>query len=228
MKKTILCIIFLVSALHAGAADLQTSSGVVFKNVTIISADPDRMLIVHDGGGCQVEFKDLKPDSLTVEQRSKVEEELRYYTQRSKRLEKIRLETEEFEAEQLQKGLVEFEGGWVTPLERENILIAREERKVELERKRIQLAKEKAELEKLKLQERETRSATVMTYGYYTPVRTDCFYTLPRGHRKPGSKPGNNHGNNSEGRKNNVIRSGNNSCIVVDGVAFYNRGPFNR
>lgn len=219
MKTTILSIIFLVSALRAGAADLQTVKGIVFHNVIIISADPDRMLIVHDGGGSQVAFKDLKPDSLTPKQRNKVEEELRYYSQRRKRLEKIRLEAEVFEAEQRQKGKVEFEGGWVTPLEREEILIAREERKFEQERRRVQLAKEKSELEKQQLQTEKARyllegesrgGTTYISYGYTSRSRRDCHYPVPY-----------NFGRECSG-------SGNSTYITRDGAATYNRGPFNR
>lgn len=219
MKYFIYSMIGLMAVLHAGAAELETVAGTVFHNVTIISADPERMLIVHDGGGCQVDFKDLKTDSLTPEQRTKVEKELRYYTQRAKRQELIRLETEEFEAEQRQKGLVEFEGGWVTPLEREEILISREERKVELERKRVQLAKEKAELEKQQLQTEKARyllegesrrGTTYITYGYTSSFRRDCGYPVlyapHRGNAWPKSS----------------------TYITQDGAAAYNRGPFNR
>lgn len=219
MKMIIFSAVFLISLLRAGAADLQTVKGVVFHNVTIISADPDRMLIVHDGGGCQVAYKDLKPDSLTPDQREKVEEELNDYTQRSKRLEKIRMETEVFEAEQRQKGLLKFEGGWVSLQELEEIVIAREERKIDLERKRVQLAKEKAELEQQRLQTEKARyllegesrrGTTYITYGYTSRSSRNCFYPTPYRYGWHGSKPRNS------------------TYITTDGAAAYNRGPFNR
>jgi hypothetical protein len=232
-----LTVLFAIACVVVQADNLQTLSGQVYKNVTIISADPDRMLIVHDGGGCQVNFKDLKPDSLTSAQRTKVEEELEYFVQREKRLEKMRLETEEFEEAQRQNGLVAFEGGWVTPVQREEILQNREQNKLELERQRVALAKERAELEKEQLQtekaryllEGETRNTTVITYGYYTPYRTDCIYTVPHGYRNSGNKPRNNHWNNSSDYYDNVIlQPKDNPYIRVDGASFYNRGPMNR
>ena len=210
-------IISILCCLSVSAENLTAKDGTVYHNVTIISADPDRMLIVHDGGGCQVNFKDLKPDSLTVEQRNKVEGELRYYVLRTKRLEMIRLEKEVFEAEQRQKGLVEFEGGWVTPLEREGILIGRAARKVELERKRVQLAKEKAELEKQQLQTEKARyllegesrrGSTYITFGYTSRFRRNCYYPVPYRHDCSWSR--------------------NSSYIRCDDAAAYNRGPFYR
>lgn len=217
--KVLLFILSALCGLSVAAENLTAKDGTVYHHVTIISADPDRMLIVHDGGGCQVDFKDLKPDSLTAEQRDKVESELRYYTLRSKRLDKIRLDTEVFKAEQRLKGLVEFEGGWVTPLEREEILIAREERKVELERKRVQLAKEKAELEKQQLQTEKARyllegesrrGTTYITYGYTSSFRRDYFYPVPYHFGRDCS------------------RSGNSAHSTRDGAAANNRGFLNR
>jgi hypothetical protein len=201
------------------ADNLQLANGTVFKNVTIISADPDRMLIVHDGGGCQVDFKALIPDSLTTEQRMKVEEELSYYVLRTKRLEIIRLEAEEFAAAQRQKGLIEFEDGWVTPVQREEILQNREQSKLELERQRVVLAKERAALEKEQLQTEKARAllegesqrgTTYFTYGYTSSFNRDCFYPMPYRH----------------GRANAWTK--NSPYITTEGANLYNRGPLNR
>ncbi|MDF7806722.1 hypothetical protein P4E94_04675 [Pontiellaceae bacterium B12219] len=220
MKKY-MCVFFILliggSVVHAD--NLQLSNGTVFKNVTIISADPDRMLIVHDGGGCQVDFKDLKPDSLTAGQRVKVEDELRYYALRTRRMELIRLQTEEFEAEQRRKGLLQFEDGWVTPAQRENILQKREERKLELERQRVALAKERAALEKEQLQtekarallEGETqRGTTYFTYGYTSRLDDNCFYPVPYRYARGGAWT----------KKS--------PYISTKGADAYNRGPMNR
>ena len=155
------------------------------------------MLIVHDGGGCQVEFKDLA-EALSVEQRRMVEEELRYYVERTEWLEKVKAEREAFEMAQREKGRVEFEGAWVTPLEREKIVLNRAEQKLELERKRLQLVQEKAAFEKEQLQKTETvryllegesRRATTFTYGYYTPYNGDCIYPVPYRYKNGCTKP---------------------------------------
>ncbi len=81
--KALLSILSALCCLTVAAENITAKDGTNYRNVTIISADPDRMLIVHDGGGCQVSYKDLLPDSLSADQRKTVEEELRYYVQRS-------------------------------------------------------------------------------------------------------------------------------------------------
>lgn len=227
----------MLCCLTVAADNLTAKDGTVYRNVTIVSADPDRMLVVHDGGGCQVYFKDLADHSLTADQRKTVEEELRYYVKRTQRLEKIRAEQEAFELVQREKGRIEFEGGWVTPFEREEILLNREERKLELERKRIQLAKEKAQLEQELLQtekaryllEGESRRTTTFTYGVYSSYRGDCIYPVPYRHKKHWAQPKTRHSTIRSGCNNGIIyTSQNNPYICTDGASSYNRGPFNR
>ncbi|MDF7824275.1 hypothetical protein P4B35_09655 [Pontiellaceae bacterium B12227] len=231
MKKMLIALLAICSW-SAWAENLTAKDGTLYRNVTIVSANPERMLIVHDGGGCQVEFKDLAV-ALTVEQRQTVEEQLRYYVERTERLEKARAERVAFETAQRSQGKVEFEGGWVTPLEREEILLNREERKLELERKRMQLAKDKAALEKEQLQteqaryllEGETRGSTSsFSYGYYRPYRKNCIPSLPCRHNYHCAR---HSGYRSAGTS--IIYGGqSNPYITFENAASYNRGPFNR
>lgn len=221
-----------VSCLSAWAEDLTAKDGTVYRNVTIVSANPERMLIVHNGGGCQVEFKDLA-EALSVGQRRTVEEELRYYVERTERLERGRIEREAFETAQREKGLVEFEGGWVTPMQREEIVLNRAERKLELERKRVQLAKEMVELEKEQLQteqarylmEGETRgSSSTFTYGYYRPYRNDCIPSLPCRHNYHCAR----HSSYRSSGTSIIYGEQHNPYITFENAASYNRGPFKR
>ncbi|RKX46125.1 MAG: hypothetical protein DRP64_03685 [Verrucomicrobia bacterium] len=72
------------------------------------------MLIVHDGGGCQVGYADLAPDSLSAQQRNTIEEKLTEYVDRKARREQLQLEQKAFEQAQRGKGLVLFEGNWMS------------------------------------------------------------------------------------------------------------------
>lgn len=187
MKKLIY-ILTLALGINAVADNLTVNDGTVYRNVAIISANPEQMLIVHDGGGCQVKFKDLVPDSLTVDQRQKVEEELKYYTERQARIDKAAAERKAFVEAQIAKGLTEFEGAWMTPLEKEELLLKREERRVEIERKRLQLAKERAALEKEQLEtdraryllegDQNRRSSTI-SVGYFSSFHRTRGYWHP-------------------------------------------------
>ncbi len=186
--KKVLYILALTLGFSSIADDLTVKDGAVYRNVTIISVNPDQMLIVHDGGGCQVKFKDLIPHSLTAEQRQKVEEELQYYTKRQARIEKAAAERKAFADTQRAKGLIEFEGTWMTPLEKEELLMNREERKLDLERQRLQLAKEQAALEKERLEtararyllegDKSRRSSTI-TVGYFSSFHRTRGYWHP-------------------------------------------------
>lgn len=231
MKK-LLAILVSFSCLAAWADDLKTKDGTVYKNVTIVSAKPEHMLIVHDGGGIQVYFKDLVPDSLTAEQRKIVEREIKIYAERADRLEKARIEREAFELAQREKGLIEYEGIWMTPLEKEELLLKREERRLELEKQRLLLAQEKAALEREKLETERARyllegesnrGRTTITYGYSSSYRGDCYYVRPHYPNKRPHKPIN------PPKCDNIIRQGQtNPYICTDNAAFYNRSPFNR
>ncbi|MDH3981770.1 MAG: hypothetical protein OES84_02590 [Kiritimatiellaceae bacterium] len=199
MKRLIWAVI-LFSGASVLAGQLRQKDGVVYKNVTIISADPVRMLIVHDGGGCQVNYLDLVPDSLTVEQRKAVEAGIREHVARSERLERFRIKQEAFELEQREKGLVSFEDNWMTPLQREEILANRESQRLERERLSLELATKKAELEKQKLlaekaqreiEEQYHRTRYITTYSYY-PSRSDCISPVPyrNGHYSASGRRG--------------------------------------
>jgi hypothetical protein len=236
--KSILIAFIAIGCFTTWADNLTTKGGKVYQNVTIVSANPERMLVVHDGGGCQVDFKNLADHSLTAEQRKTVEEELRYYVKRTERLERVRAEREAFEMAQREKGRVEFEGGWVTPMEREEILLNRAERKVELERKRVLLAKERAELEKELLQTERARNllegesrrgTTYVSYGYYRPYRRDCVYPDPYRYEPDCSWRKNDRSMLNVGFNNSLLnKSQSSACFSFDNVSTYNRGPFNR
>ena len=160
--KAYLVFLLLLTCRISVADVLSTKDGVVYKNVVIVSAQPERMLIVHDGGGCQVDFKDLVPDSLTTDQRKQVETFIRDYAERNARKEKLRMEREAFELTQREKGLDSFEGIWLTPVDRETILLKREKERLERERMELELAKEKVRLEKELL---ETEKAKYLLDG---------------------------------------------------------------
>ncbi len=230
MKK-LLILMTSVLSFSAAAGNLTAQDGTVYRNVTIVSANPEEMLIVHDGGGCQVRYEDLMPDSLTAPQRRKVEEELEYYAQRQQRLEKARAERERFEAAQREKGLIEYEGAWMTPLEKEELLLLREERRLAMEQQRLQLARERAQLEKEQLEterardllEGERRGSTSFYYGTYSSVSRGCSgpYRSNRRDSKPRTP------RSSAGPR--VFTSDEaNPYISTENASLYNRGPFNR
>ncbi|VGO18472.1 hypothetical protein [Pontiella sulfatireligans] len=169
--KTLMIIALLCIGSFAFAEDLRLRTGEVYKNVIIISADPERMLIVHDGGGCQVTYAALASDSLTEQQRKSVEEGLRTYAQRKVRLEKLQMEKDAFELAQLGQGLILFEGNWMKPADRQELLANRDAQELALERLRIDLEKQKVELQKEQLlaeQERRKLEGSPRTYLFYS------------------------------------------------------------
>ncbi|MDZ8119454.1 hypothetical protein [Pontiella agarivorans] len=206
----------------AGAGQLQLQDGTVFRNVAIISARPDHMLIVHDGGGSQIYFKDLTADSLSAAQWEKVKTELQRYEAQQARL----AEAEARRSAQREKGLIQFEGTWMSPQEKEELLHRRAEQRLQLEKQRIQLARERAALEREKIDTararyllgEESHRRTTISYGYSTSCRGDFFY------RSMKSAPV-----KSPHRRNRIIRTEkNNPYICTDTAAFYNRTPLNR
>ncbi len=153
-----ICVILgLCSCLTVQAADWTVKNGTVFRNVSVISADPDSVLIVHDDGGCQVKYSDLMPGSLTESQRAQIEQDLKVYAERQAAIARAEAERKAFETAQRSKGLVEFEGAWMKPLEKEELLLKREERWLAIERGRLQLAREKAALQKEQLANERAR-----------------------------------------------------------------------
>lgn len=230
MKKLLILVTAAVG-LSASAENLTAGDGTVYRNVVIVSADPEEMLIVHDGGGCQVRYDDLVPGSLSEPQRRKVEKELMYYAERQARLEKARAERELFEAAQREKGLIEFEGAWMTPLDKEALLLKREERRLEIEKQRLQLARERAQLEKEKyeteraryLLEGENRDSSYFYYGTYSSVTRGGSgpYRNSRCPSKPRSRQ-------SSSAPRIFTSEEQNPYISTEGAALYNRGPFNR
>lgn len=150
--KEILVVAALAVVSHACADNLYTREGSVYRNVKLVSADPERMLIVHDGGGCQVRHADLKPDSLSPGLRQQIERLLVEHAEHVERREELRLAKAEFEQRQREKGLIEFEGAWMAPTEREQILLMREKQRLERERAAVELARQKEELRKKKLE----------------------------------------------------------------------------
>lgn len=144
--KIIVIVALLIGSRAVFAEDLSLQDGVVYRNVTIISADPESILIAHDGGGCQVKYADLVPDSLSTLQKKAIADGLKEYAGRKIKLETLELEREDFAAAQREKGLILFEGDWMKPADRQEILASRELDKLEQERARIELEKQKAEL----------------------------------------------------------------------------------
>lgn len=146
--KTLIFSVILFAGMLVGAENLSLSDGSQYRNVTIISADPVRMLIVHDGGGCQVEYTDLAPDALSEQQRKRVAIKLAEHVERTARIEQLKLEQKAFEQAQREKGLILFEDSWMKPADRQDILASRELDRLEQERLRVELEKQKLELRK--------------------------------------------------------------------------------
>ncbi len=156
------------------AESLVAKDGTIFKNVAIVSADPVRMLIVHDGGGSQIDYADLVPDGLSPQQRNVVAEKLTEHTERKARHEQLKLEQEAFELAQQKKGLILFERNWMKPVEREDILARRELQKFERERMSLELETQKVELRKqqaLAEQNKQLLEPPRQTYYYYSYPR---------------------------------------------------------
>jgi hypothetical protein len=224
MKK-LLIIALLCWHQMASAENLVRRDGTVYRNVTIISANPERMLIVHDGGGCQVEYVDLA-GVLSAGQRKSVEEGLKVYAARKVRLEQLRkeaeikrLEEEAFARKQQERGLVLFEGAWMKPVDRQELLAARELARLERERISVELEKQKAELQKaqyLAEQERQRlneyrRSSSISFYYSYPSSRSgkncrtpayygNSFYRSNNNYNRSSCYPGQSGGSISMGR----------------------------
>jgi len=157
MKAKLLIFLFTLAGLSALADDLSLKDGTVLHNVIVVSADAERMLIVHDGGGCQVYYKDLARDSLTEAQRNEIAVLMKEHVERTARIEQLRLEKEIFEKEQREKGLILFEGNWVSPAQQEEILANRKNILLEQERLKIELAKKEEELLQQQLETERAR-----------------------------------------------------------------------
>ncbi len=236
MKKLILMALLCGSQISI-ADTLVTLDGTVYENVTIVSADPERMLIVHDGGGCQVEYADLA-EALSVKQRKVVEEELKNYADRQVRMERLRQEAEAkrlaqeaFVRAQREKGLVLFEGDWMKPADRQELLAARELDRIKRERLQVELEKQKAELRKAQLlaeQERQRLEASrtsrrVSTYYYSYPgtrVSARCCGTASCRHK--GGRTYSSHRYPSG--FNVSLSTGGGSISYRSGSASYKRG----
>jgi len=210
MKKMCAGVVILTGIWSAFGDNILMRDGTVFTNTVIIAADPVQMLIAHDNGGCQVAYKDLKPGTLTKGQKQAIEKGLKAYVERRERLEDARLKAEAkrkeektFEREQLAKGLVCFEGVWMKPAERQEVLAKRELARLKKKRAQAELEKEKANLrnqqklleqEKQKLQEYCNRlnhytysyrnSCTPSIYLYSYPGCCGNYYSYH--HCKPG------------------------------------------
>lgn len=177
--KHVLMIMLLCSIQNLFASQLVANDGTVFQNVIIISADPVRMLIVHDGGGCQVEYSDLAPNTLSSQQRETVAVKIAEYVERQAKYEQLKLEQKTFEQAQRGKGLILFEDNWMKPAEREDMLARRELKKLERERLLLELELQKAELrqERALAEQNERlleppRQTSSYYYGYYRPCRS--------------------------------------------------------
>ncbi|MCF7848771.1 MAG: hypothetical protein K9M45_07980 [Kiritimatiellales bacterium] len=188
--------------------DIAKRDGTVYRNVTIISADPMRMLIAHAGGGCQVEYKDLASGALSEQQQKEIAEGLRAYAERQGRLEqtqlaaeKLRLEQEAYEREQLAQGMIHFEGMWMKPADRQEIMASRELDRLKQERLSVELEQQKAELQKAQIlaeQERkrleEYDRSRRYSYSYsYPSTRTVYVHGYPNHYKTPSHRYSGSH-----------------------------------
>ncbi|MEE9367753.1 MAG: hypothetical protein V3V05_02700 [Pontiella sp.] len=148
-NRLIVTILWITNVVFAG--NIATKNGAIFQNVTIVSANPERMLIVHDAGACQVEYTELAAGELSPEQRKTIESKLTEHIERKARIEKLQLEKEAFEQAQRKKGLIQFEDSWMKPQERDEMLARREILKLEKERLRLELETQKEQLRKEQL-----------------------------------------------------------------------------
>ena len=193
--RNLLILTILCAAQGLFAESVMTLDSTVYRNVTIVSANLERMLIVHDAGACQVEYTELASGTLSPEQRKTIESKLTEYIERTARIEKFQLEKEEFELAQREKGLIQFEDSWMKPLERDEMLAGRELLKLEKERLYLELEMKKAELRKEqvlaeqgdRLLEPPSRSYIIYSSGlsrgrwnnkgYCTPLVPDSTYS---------------------------------------------------
>jgi hypothetical protein len=128
-----------------------------------------------------VKYADLA-GGLSAQQRKAIEEGLKVYAERQVRREQLlqeaeatRLAQEAFAQAQRDKGLVLFEGDWMKPADRQEVLASRELDKLEQQRLFVELEKQKTELRKaqwLAEQERqrfeEQRESRSVIYSYYS------------------------------------------------------------
>lgn len=177
-----LMFILLFSAGFVFADDLLTKEGTVYENVTIISADPVRMLIVHDGGGYQLKYTDLAEGTLSSNQKSAIADGLKEYAQREIRIEDARAaaeiaraDHEAFEQAQRERGLIQFEDAWMTPQDRQDILAGRELDRLKQERLAVELEKEKADLRRSQLLA-EQEQAHLITYEQPRTIVYSSYY----------------------------------------------------
>jgi hypothetical protein len=131
----------------AVADDLPLKDGSVLRNVSIISAEPARMLIVHDGGGEYVAYSNLATNALTAAARAEVERLVRIHVERQARLEEARAIKDAEDRSMRQGGFVMFEGYWMQPADIEVILQTRRTAALEREKIRLEIAKNQAELD---------------------------------------------------------------------------------
>jgi hypothetical protein len=179
MKMTLVFLLFAVLNVTA-AESLRLQDGTVYKNVIIIGANPEKMLVAHDGGGCQVNYEALAPDSLTQTQRESIEQGLRVYADREFRREALkqeqaalRLTEAEFAEAQRTKGLILFEDQWMKPADRQEVMALRALDRLELERQKLEIAKEEAVLQKeLLLAERERQALEAQSRNETTYIYT--------------------------------------------------------
>lgn len=190
MKRLVL-VFLLFGICSSHAENLKTRDGTVYENVTIIAADPEKMLIVHSGGGCQVEFENLSTGALSAAQQKAVEEGLRVYAERAAAQQLALVEKkaqQAFEKEQLAKGLIRFEGVWMKPGERQEIMAGRELDRLKVEKLRLELEQKRLELEKER-QLAEQRDDKLEEYNRYRRVVYSYGWAPSYSYRKCRPKP---------------------------------------
>lgn len=211
------------------AEDLRTKEGTVYKDVTILSANPARLMIVHAGGGCQVEYANLDSDTLSETQWEAIEEGLKVSSARTLRMEQLqrtaeelRVKQENFKEEQLDKGLILFEGHWMKPADRQELMANRALQRMEQERLSIQLEKEKAELRRAQYLAEQEKQRLV---EYQKSRRSFSYYSYPTTRTIIGCSTPKLYNNSSHHHNNAYSRSSYRYCTQVGGISVsYRRG----
>ena len=219
--KRMLLLLIATSCFCAWADDFTTINGGVYQDVTVVSATPEYLLIIHRGGGGQVLFKDLAVDALSDELARTVQRELRSYAIAAKRQEQVELGRA---------------AAAVAQAEQQERVASRTDRALVLEQKRLQLARDRAALEKDQLEleaaqrRMEIQPQPVIVYENVAPSRKYCGCVGACRHKnKRPSKPTPSQPVKSDRRPNSIIyETENNPYISFDNVDAYNRGPLNR
>jgi len=144
--------IFAVSmlAFTVGADDLMLLDGRVLQEVAVVAANEERLLIAYAGGGLQVRRDEVDWTQLTeaLKEDIRLEEQAtaRRRAERAVRAaeqEALRREEAAFAAEQRARGLVFYEGEWMSVEAKDQLLLKREEARLVLEKEQRELERQR-------------------------------------------------------------------------------------